>query len=148
MAWLQVQAHAHCLPHFGRKRLRIMRPRSGIEVDEHVVASAQVAPRLNVGDLQEPRPYAVQLLGKFSCPRVARAAVHTDGEVALAKLEARRALQVNVALLCLRQQSLANKHHRAVLEGCDARPFKRRLLEEGVADLGGCGRRDFGHTPV
>eukprot|EP00966_Prymnesium_polylepis_P181478 4203575-Prymnesium_polylepis.1 len=68
MARLQVQPHAHRLVDLGRKRLRVVRPREGVEVDEHVVACAQIAPRLNVCDLQEPWPDAVQLLGELSRP--------------------------------------------------------------------------------
>eukprot|EP00966_Prymnesium_polylepis_P157795 3646832-Prymnesium_polylepis.1 len=58
--------------------------------------------------------------------------------MALGELEARRALQVDVTLV-EGQQPLAHEYHRAVLEGRDARPLERRLLEEGVAHL--IGRR-------
>eukprot|EP00966_Prymnesium_polylepis_P115645 2673411-Prymnesium_polylepis.1 len=67
-----------------------------------MVALAQIGPRLNVGNLQQPRPDAVQLLSERSRPRVVWAAVDADGEVALVKLEARGSLQVDVALLRLR----------------------------------------------
>eukprot|EP00966_Prymnesium_polylepis_P015471 357877-Prymnesium_polylepis.2 len=53
MARLKVQALAHRLSDLGRKRLRVVRPRQRVEVDEHVVACAQIAPRLNVGNLEE-----------------------------------------------------------------------------------------------
>eukprot|EP00966_Prymnesium_polylepis_P052647 1219005-Prymnesium_polylepis.1 len=51
--------------------------------------------------------------------------------------------------LCgLQQQPLAHEHQRAVLEGRDARPLERRLLEKGVADVCGARRLDLRHTPV
>eukprot|EP00966_Prymnesium_polylepis_P316125 7304366-Prymnesium_polylepis.1 len=146
---LQVETHTHGLSDLRRKRLRVVRPREGVEVDEHMIARAQIVPRLNVGhSLQEPWPDAVQLLGELSRPGVPRAAVHTDGGMALGKLEARRALQIDFALLCFGQQPLAQKHHRAVLKGRDARPLERWLLAQGIADLGARRRLDFGHTPL
>eukprot|EP00966_Prymnesium_polylepis_P136351 3150633-Prymnesium_polylepis.1 len=44
--------------------------------------------------------------------------------VVRAALEARGTLQVDFALLCLGQQPPAHAHHRAVLEGRDARPLE------------------------
>eukprot|EP00966_Prymnesium_polylepis_P307231 7099602-Prymnesium_polylepis.1 len=54
--------------------LQLVRPRECVEVDEHVVARAQVAPQL-----KQPRPGSVQLLGEPSRPWVVLAAVHLDG---------------------------------------------------------------------
>eukprot|EP00966_Prymnesium_polylepis_P061764 1433502-Prymnesium_polylepis.2 len=56
-------------------------------------------------------------------------------------------LQIDVAL-GLGQQPLAHEHYRAVLEGCDARPLERWLLEEGIADFHTCRQPDLGDTPV
>eukprot|EP00966_Prymnesium_polylepis_P319294 7375199-Prymnesium_polylepis.1 len=139
MARLQVQAHAYCLSDLHSERLWLVYPRVGVEVDEHVVASAEVRPRLNVSNLQQPWPCCAELFRKLCRPWVVRATVNLDGEVALGKLEAGGALQVDVAPR-LGQQALAHEDHRAVLEveGRDARPLERRLLQEGVADL--CGR--------
>eukprot|EP00966_Prymnesium_polylepis_P106033 2455437-Prymnesium_polylepis.1 len=94
MTGLQVQAHSHSLADLGRKRLGVIRPRAP--------ARCRLAPRR-----------ALSLLGVL-------AAVYTDGEVALAKLEAGRALQVDCPLLGLGQQPPAHEHHRKVLEGRDA----------------------------
>eukprot|EP00966_Prymnesium_polylepis_P002073 47359-Prymnesium_polylepis.1 len=114
MTRLQVQARSLGFPDLGRKRLWVVRPRLGVQVDEHAVACAHVVPRLNVGELQQAWPNAVQLLGELSRSRVVWAAVHADGEVALGQLEAGRALQVDVALL-VGQQPPAHEHHRVVL---------------------------------
>eukprot|EP00966_Prymnesium_polylepis_P314613 7270051-Prymnesium_polylepis.1 len=80
MTWLQVQPHSLRLSDFGRKRLRFVRPGLCVEVDEHVVARAQIAPRLNFGNLEQSWPDAIELLGNLSRPRVMRAAVHADGK--------------------------------------------------------------------
>eukprot|EP00966_Prymnesium_polylepis_P251578 5816345-Prymnesium_polylepis.2 len=74
--------------------------------------------------MEQPWPDAVQLLSELSRARVVRAAVHAYGQVALGKLEAGGALQVDVALR-LGQQPSAHEHHRAVLEGRDPRPLER-----------------------
>eukprot|EP00966_Prymnesium_polylepis_P190694 4419510-Prymnesium_polylepis.1 len=79
--------------------------------------------------------------------RVVRAAVHTDGSMAIGELEVRGALQEDVTLV-EGQQPLAHEHHGAVLKGRDARPLERRLLEKGVAHLVGRRHVDLGHTPV
>eukprot|EP00966_Prymnesium_polylepis_P033973 789741-Prymnesium_polylepis.2 len=116
------EAHTLCLSDLGGERLRVVRPRESVEVDEHVVARAQIAPRLHVGNLPG------QMLLSSSASSVAPG---------LCELQ-----------LLYTLTPLAHEHHRAVLEGRDARPLERRLLEEGVADL--CGRRrlDLGHAPV
>eukprot|EP00966_Prymnesium_polylepis_P084435 1954489-Prymnesium_polylepis.3 len=111
MTRLQMQPGAHRLPDLCSERLRLVRPRVGVEVDEHVIA------------------------------------LNCDGEVALGKLEAGGALQVDVAPR-LGQKALAHEHHRAVLKGRDARPLQWRLLEEGVADLRDRRRLQVGHTPL
>eukprot|EP00966_Prymnesium_polylepis_P196099 4544521-Prymnesium_polylepis.2 len=148
VARLQVQAHTHRLSDLRCKRLRVVCPCQGVEVDQHVVAQTHIAPRLNVGNLQQPRPDPIQLLGELSRPWVVGAAVHLAGKVALGKLEAGGPLQVDVACLRLGQQPLAHEHHRAVLEGCDARPLKRRLLEQCIADFLRRRQLELGHTPV
>eukprot|EP00966_Prymnesium_polylepis_P221135 5115129-Prymnesium_polylepis.1 len=83
MTRLQVQAHTHRPMKFRRQLLWLVRPRQGVQVDEHVVARTQIALQLIVCNLQKPRPDAVQLLSELSRPRVAGAAVHLDGQVAL-----------------------------------------------------------------
>eukprot|EP00966_Prymnesium_polylepis_P155393 3589176-Prymnesium_polylepis.1 len=83
MAQLQVQAHTHRLSDLRCERLWLVRPREAVEVDEHVVACAQISPRLYVGNLEEPRPGCIQFLRELSHPRVVLAAVHLDGEVSL-----------------------------------------------------------------
>eukprot|EP00966_Prymnesium_polylepis_P322615 7378864-Prymnesium_polylepis.1 len=87
MAQLQVQAHAHRLSDLTGKLLRLVRPCAGVEVDKHVVASPQVGPRVNFGNLQQARPRAIELLRELSRPRVVRAAVKCDGDVAPGKFE-------------------------------------------------------------
>eukprot|EP00966_Prymnesium_polylepis_P326438 7382354-Prymnesium_polylepis.2 len=113
MAWLQVQARSHRLPDFVRKGLRVVSPRLGVEIDKHMITHAHITPRLKVGNLEQPRPDRIQLLGELSRSRVVRAALHANGKVPLRQLEARRALQEDLALLRLRQQPLAHEHHRA-----------------------------------
>eukprot|EP00966_Prymnesium_polylepis_P047685 1104855-Prymnesium_polylepis.1 len=117
------------------KLLWFVSPGQCIEVDEHVVASAQSDWEhilTDVSNLEEPWPDAVELLGEFSCSLIVRTAVHLDGDMFLGKLEARRTLQVDVTRLRLGQQPPAHDHHHAVLEGCDARPLDCRMLEEHV----------------
>eukprot|EP00966_Prymnesium_polylepis_P277315 6407575-Prymnesium_polylepis.1 len=133
-----VYAHTHGLPEIRRQFLRLLRPRQGAQVDEHVVALAQVTPRLNVSDLEQPRPDVVQFLGEVLRPVVVRATIHVDGTVALGKLEARGALQVDVTHLRLGQQTPAHEEHCVILERRDTRPFERWLLEDGVANADGC----------
>eukprot|EP00966_Prymnesium_polylepis_P327658 7383515-Prymnesium_polylepis.2 len=148
VAGLQVQANPHRLSDISRKQLRVVRPCLAIEVDQHVVTDFQIGARRNIGDLKQPRPHVVELFGEFLRSRVVRAAVNTDGEVALGKLEAVCALHIDGASIRLGQQPAAHEHHRAVLEGCDPRPLERRLLEEGVADLRARRRLDLRHIPT
>eukprot|EP00966_Prymnesium_polylepis_P306642 7085876-Prymnesium_polylepis.1 len=126
----------------GCQLLRLVRPRQGVEVDEHVVAHAQIA-----RELEEAWPTFVQLVRELSRPQVVRAAVHLDGRVLPGKLEARRALQIDVAHR-LGQQPLADEDHRAILERCDARPLEWRLLEEGVKHVGGRRHLHLGRFPL
>eukprot|EP00966_Prymnesium_polylepis_P147509 3407526-Prymnesium_polylepis.1 len=109
--------------------LRLVQPRQGVEVDEHVIAHAQIA-----RDLEHPWPNSIQLICELSRPLVVRAAVHFDGYVLLGKLEARRALKVDVAPR-LGQQPLAHEEQRAVLKCCDARPLERRQVEESATNV-------------
>eukprot|EP00966_Prymnesium_polylepis_P164192 3796499-Prymnesium_polylepis.1 len=73
-------------------QLRVTRPCQGVEVDEHVVACAQVAPRLNGGNFQEPRPDSIELRHQLSRSQVVRATVDLGRQVPLGELESRRAL--------------------------------------------------------
>eukprot|EP00966_Prymnesium_polylepis_P061874 1435679-Prymnesium_polylepis.1 len=83
----------------------------------------------------------------LSLPGCAGCSTPYSVKVALGQLEARRALQVDVAFR-LGQQALAHKHDRAVLEGRDARPLEWRLLKEGVADRLGRRCLHLCHFPV
>eukprot|EP00966_Prymnesium_polylepis_P014611 337260-Prymnesium_polylepis.1 len=122
--------------------LWLVRPREGVEVEEKMVTYTQIAQQL-----EEPWPGCVQLVCELFRPRVVGAAVHLDGCVPLGKLEAHRALQIDVVRR-LGQQPLAHEDHCAVLERCDARPLERRLLEEGIADVGGGWQLHLGHFPL
>eukprot|EP00966_Prymnesium_polylepis_P188567 4369653-Prymnesium_polylepis.1 len=124
-----------------------MRPGEGVEVDEHVVTCAQVAPRLDVSSLEETRPDVVELLGKLVHIRVVRAAIDLDGKVAFGELEARHTLQIDITLR-LGQQLLTHEHHRAILEGGDARPLERRVLGEAFIHLGRRRRLQVRHPPL
>eukprot|EP00966_Prymnesium_polylepis_P336197 7391472-Prymnesium_polylepis.2 len=123
---LQVQAFAHRISDFRRKHLGLVCPRAAVEVDKHVVAHISV-----IFDLQQSWPHTIQLDRQLSRPWVVRAAVYFDGCVALGEPKARRALQVHVPLLCLAQQPLAHKHHRA-----------------GITDVGGHWRLQVHHIPL
>eukprot|EP00966_Prymnesium_polylepis_P137763 3183828-Prymnesium_polylepis.3 len=143
-----MQARLERLSDFCAKRLWVVGPRQGVEIEEHVVACTHIIPRLNFDNLEQSRPARIQLLGELSGPRVVRAAVHLDRNVLLGQLEARGTLHVDVSLLPVQKQPLAHEHHRAVLEGRDARPLERRMLEQGVADVGTCRQLDLGHAPI
>eukprot|EP00966_Prymnesium_polylepis_P010555 243345-Prymnesium_polylepis.1 len=68
MAQLQVQPHTHRFSDLGRERLGVMCPREGVEVDEHVLASAHVGPRLDVDNLEKVWPHRIELLGELLRP--------------------------------------------------------------------------------
>eukprot|EP00966_Prymnesium_polylepis_P210480 4874076-Prymnesium_polylepis.1 len=79
MGWLQCLTLR--LPNVGCERLRLVRPRHRVEVDDHVVVRGQIAPRLNVGNLKQPRPCGVQLVSALSRPHPGCAGFSPNGRV-------------------------------------------------------------------
>eukprot|EP00966_Prymnesium_polylepis_P311645 7201110-Prymnesium_polylepis.1 len=95
VARLQVHAQSHRLPYLGRKRLWLVRPRVRVEVDQHVVARGHVAPLLEEHGFKQ----VIDLVDELGGPQIVRAAVHLDRRAPPGRREARRPLQVDVAVL-------------------------------------------------